>query len=617
MIKRIKDTPLSSSDFHDEFYTFFNKQIDFVWGDRKEEPVYINVISAEEQLKKYLSYGGSKIIYLLGNPGVGKTAFLKHFFCVSDCMTHVNNELGIAVMSIGFRGQSIDMDVRDFISGSISSLCSDIEEQFGFRDDFYSEEGHLGFYEFIHRTMPSMLEHISSVDFIGKSKSEQRLYALKQARINDRLKYEESRLKYYLIRYCSNLERFILIMDNIEAFSIPIQQVITRDMLSVFSFILDMPSEDNNGYDKLVCDLSVYLIMSMREQTYRHLFQMDDIRAYEPVSYLSLEHPVDMGAYIDKMFVLADQSEDGEKWNIAHEIMQNLCHKFNNKYSDMFANLSNYEFTTLKRCYKKVFTNKVWILRGNRRKDFLEMSKTDYLFNNISVIRALACGNNAVYRGEKSRVIPNLFLSDEFGDNSIICLFVLVYFLRNDGRLSKNKIISAFSNLFRELRGILEIVERILNHFLKCGVIELDYKSVDGGETDMLILTPRGRELWNMFSSDSVLLELYREDHYCEDNGSFDFRSSYDLMERVGQYELFRQLFLYIEMLLLQERKLRLEAARLGSLNLLENCFGRKIITRYLLDGVLKSVEYSGYINNDDIKEAIKVLVGKMKAIDS
>lgn len=116
---------------------------------------------------------------------------------------------------------------------------------------------------------------------------------------------------------------------------------------------------------------------------------------------------------------------------------------------------------------------------------------TDYLFNNISVIRALACGNNAVYRGEKSKVIPNVLLNDEFSDDSIYCLLMLYYMTRNGRLVKKDKLFTVFREIFQDACETNRRVERILNHYLRHEVLTVKYRIIEEEEV-WLELTPRG-----------------------------------------------------------------------------------------------------------------------------
>ncbi len=110
---------------------------------------------------------------------------------------------------------------------------------------------------------------------------------------------------------------------------------------------------------------------------------------------------------------------------------------------------------------------------------------------------------------------------------------------------------------------------------------------------------------------------MYREDHYFDENDIFcKFSSSFSLMETVGQCEIFIQLFHYINILFESEKKLHKIAKDNDTLSEYYSCFGRKILSKNLLEGVIKSIEYSGNMYIFKIQDEIQKLKQNIKDID-
>lgn len=611
MRKRIKDTPISSNEFRNEFFNVYRKAIEFYFGNPKEESVYIEDSCLQNELLSLILKQESKIIYFLGAGGVGKTALLKNTFKLSDNTAVFDESKDIAYMSINFRGQLWESDIRRFMINSISSLCTALEERYDFRERFYSIVGHNEFYNYIKETKGALLEYVSSIELIGKSEQEIKMLKLQRGEEKDPYTYIASKLKFYLCYYCSSINNVTVIVDNIETLSVDIRFAVIRNMLSFFSCMLNVPQKN----DRKIVVLN--LLLSMRQSTYEKLNENEQIKVYGPSDILYKENSVDILKYFElKKKTITDISGMEEIWEDAYEIILNLINKFNSKYSTMIQNLSNYDFQTMKKCYKKVLTNKVWLLRGERRRDFLNMSKTDNLFNNISVVRSISCGNNVVYRGTKSKVLPNVLLNDEFNDDSMVGLLVLSYFNRKSEIIKKSKVFELFNQIFNQNLKIQQSLKRIIEHYLDINVLEETYYDKVGiEENKYLFITPRGREIFEMFLSDSVLLEMYREDYYFDERND-NFSSSYSLMETVGQYEIFMQLFNYISILLVEEKEIHKEAKNNNKLSEYYSCFGTKIQSQRLLEGVIKSIEYSGNMYSFDIQNAIEHLKQDIKDID-
>jgi len=613
MKKRIKDTPIPQNEFRNEFFNVYRKAIEFYFGKPKEELIYIEDIKTENELTQLILTNESKIIYFLGKGGIGKTTLLKNNFGLSDNAVVFDSAKNTVYMSMSLRSQLLEGDIRRFLINSISSLCTALEEKYNFRERFYSISGHIEFYNYIKQTKGALLEYVTSIELIGKGEQEVKLLKLQRGEEKNPYDYITSKLKFYLCHYCSSIDNLTILLDNIETLPHNIRFILVRDILGFFSCMLNT-SKDSDRKNPVL-----NLLLSMRQSTYEKLNKNEEINTYSPSIILYKENPVDMLKYFEmKKGTITNIDGMEDIWQDAYEIIMNLSNKFNGKYLSMIKNLSNYDFQTMKKCYKRILSNKVWLLRGERRKDFLNMSKTDYLFNNISVVRSLSCGNNAVYRGTKSIVLPNVLLNDEFHDDSMVGLLVMSYFIKRNEIIKESRLYDTFFRIFNNNFEIHESLKRILYHYLDTDILEETYYEKEKvGKNRYLVITPRGREIWSMFASDSVLLEMYREDYYFEEQDkSYYFSSSYSLMETVGQYEIFTQLFNYINILLISERGLHKVAKDNGKLAEYYSCFGTKTQTKRLLEGVIKSIEYSGNMHSAEIQNSIDELEKNIKNID-
>lgn len=613
MKRRIKDTPITQTEYRTEFYNMYRKAIEYYLSTPKEEAVYVEDLSLEKKLLRSFLSEDSKIIYFLGKEGIGKTTFLKQTFNVTDNGVTFDDTKDIVYVSISFRGQLIESDIQTFIVNSISGLCTALGEHYNLTEYFYSVDGQNEFYDFILKTNRSLLEYAKDADLVKKNKYEIKTVKLQKGEENNPYSYIGSKLKFLLRNKQCLLRRLIIFIDNIETLSRKTQFLVVRNMLSLFSCTLNTLSKENGEV------VASTLLISMRQTTHDRLLENEEINAYKPVDYEYKETPIDISVFFEmkKQFLSIDDSEK-DMWQDAYEIITNLANKFNCKYSNMIKNLCNYDFQLMKRCYKKILTNKVWLLRGERRRDFLNMSKTDNLFNNISVIRSIACGNNVVYRGIKSTILPNVLLNDEFKDDSIMCLLILSYFMRKGKMIDQKKLYPLPGLIFGQNEETEHSFIRVIEYFKDIEVLEETYYE---GQVDpqkkFLVITPKGREIWNMFTTDSVLLEMYREDYYFQNGGDkSDFMPSYWLMETVGQQEIFMQLFRYINILLDLEVKLRDLAKENNTLSEYCSCFGNKPQCKRLLEGVVKSIEYSGNLGKQNISEALYDLEQKIRRID-
>ncbi len=612
MERKIRDKSVPLSEFQNVFYENYKKQIIYLWGERKEEPVYIVNQEMEKKINEILDEGESQIIYITGNAGVGKTAFIKNFFGLSDTMIKLDEKKHRIIASLGFRGQPIETDIQQFLNNYMFLLCNKLNNTCEM-----SDQTELELYFFIKQHMDFLFDYVSCKELEGKDEKEKSDILISTIKKNNLYHYYTAKLAYFLHSHYSQYHNFVFVVDNMEAFRKNEQETITRDMLSLFSNMLDIASTNEQMPD-------FFLLFCMREETYDHLHCCEDISAFKPEMHIEMNCPVDIAKFLEEKYLSAVYSdEEKDKWGESKEIICNFTNKFGGKYSKMFNNLSNYEFDSIKRCYRKVLSNKLWLLRGERGRDFIQMSVTDHLFNNISVIRSLACGNNAVYRNEKSKILPNILLNNEFYDDSMESLLILKYIIVNK-EVAAEKINQIFQSVFSDFPEMNVKAVRVVKHLLECEVIAEKFYCTKNGVKRTLKLLPKGQEIFEMLAADSVLIELYKEDHYYSDEYNteneipFNYSSSFDLMNdaNIGQKGLFIQIFHYIKMLLTREKEIHKKAFRCNQLDLYYDCFKRRLISSYLLEGALRSVEYSGNMYLDSIQKYIAYLRDLMDNID-
>ena len=605
MNKRIKDNPVIKNELNNDLFYTYKKAIGFYLGNPKEEQVYVEDEEIQNKLLRLILEEDTKIIYLLGKAGIGKTTLIKNIFHLSDSSVVFDNTKDIIYVSMNFRDKLLESDTDSFVVNCIAAVCTALEEKYNIGKQFYSIDGHLEFYEFIKKIDAEILEYCSSIDLIGKSSMDAKLLRLSKAEEKNPYKYVACRLMFYLIKYCRKFNNITIVVDNIEVLSPDIRFRIIRNCLALFSGLDKIRQFENEQY-------TLKLLMSMRQATFDELNKREEIRAYRPVTVQYKENPVDMCSYFElKRETLVDFQGMKTIWDDSYDIILDLENKFGRKYSTMIKNLCNYDFQLMKKCYKKVLTNMVWLIRGDRVKDFFDMPKPDSLFNNISVIRSIACGNNAVYRGEKSGVLPNIFLNDEFQDNSLISLLVLYYIIENGKIIKRKRLVETFDNIFAD-ECIQNRLSRVIEHFLLYDILEETHKIKK--DNTYLAITPRGKEIFDMFETDSVLLEAYREDYFFEEeDANCNFKSSYALMLSVGQAEIFFQLFGFIRVLFQEEKKLYIQAKENGKLEEYYTCFGKEMQVKRLLGGVIKSIEYSGHRGVWGIESEIEELEHMLK----
>ncbi|MDE5698547.1 MAG: hypothetical protein K2I96_14245, partial [Lachnospiraceae bacterium] len=296
-----------------------------------------------------------------------------------------------------------------------------------------------------------------------------------------------------------------------------------------------------------------------------------------------------------------------------------LSHKFDRKYADMIESLCFYNADLIKQAYKRILLNTTWVRERNFRFSVNEGRGEEITFNNITCIRALACGEDKVYRrwddldkmAEIDKLLPNILYNEEKTDYGLLNLYTMKYYLRQYKPQmewgEKYIVLKDYVDCFKSLLGIdTETCVFVTDYLFRREILRKSFYDVeaaagvlynkDWGTDNKLYITSRGKKMWDMFRDDSVLLELCREDMYLAEPVNEDEKKcSYDLMIEKKQCDLFQMLLKIIGDIFEQELSYYQAACRNGNQERYRKAFGRQPVALILLEGVTRSIQYSGY----------------------
>lgn len=616
--------------YQTEFDYFFNpndKATDF--GMR--EALYVSDSETEKAFEAIKNYLHNSISFFVGYAGSGKTTTLRYYFGLATNLPVINEDDGIIICPSFFDSHSEKIDTSEDLAIRIGAMCAFLENKYEIiRPDFYSNEGILKFYDFISETKPEILYQNHFIDFIHMSQTEQVEKRLKDAYTNFKYSYEASRLKYYILNYCPSIKKVIIILDDIETLSYENQCNFVRDYLSFHACMSNLPEKSRRFH--------VNIIISLRPHTYRLLIHNKIIESF-PIANVIEKNPIDIRKYFVKLYKFKRKDVNPNeliRLDTFYNTLLELCDKFNGKYSKMVLNLTHFNVRKMLNAFSKIMNNRTWITKNQNLHlgDSSEFSP-NYLFNNITVIRALACNEYKIYYNDDDCLIPNILYSKPDKDYSILCLLILNYFKINQHpdtlfginseQLQYKYIVSRIGEIFDKSELISkDDVRTCLDYLYKKKILRKSIYDEDlppnirGHEElkddSILYLSSRGYELIDMFYNDSVLMEMYREDLY-RDYESCHFREpSYILMLKNRQEDIFLDLLNIVAYLISIEAKYINLTKKSNTFILYKDAFGNGSVCYKLLVGIKKSIEYSNKNTNKiesiyyNVKEDIKNL---------
>lgn len=605
--------------FSRQFDNLFNSE-EMAKSDNEFEEFYVPDIDFENQIERFRTSHIHMAKFCVGYTGIGKSTSIRHCFGLGISReVHFNPHNKEIIFPTFLDGYHL-YDIKRFdLSNRISAVCSALEQLHPeLREELKTYQGKKDFYEFMNSHTSYALENINPVTTMDLAPQELILEKLNSAYIESPFEYQANRLKYYIKKKYDKYERLIILLDDIETLPEEYQRETIAQYLKLYSCMQNTDYPSHSQY-------CVNLLISVRPHTYR-LFNKDRrIEAFSISEPAILKNDsVDLEQLFTKRFnyytkISPNLIGNIDTWHTCYDELMRMNQMFDGKYKEMIKNLCFLNVREALASYARIFANRFWVQKNKLRAENFRVTSYEYTFNNINVIRALACNEEPVFWGVDEAIIPNIFYTTKKDDLSIHCLLVMQYFKMHHGDESYG--INA-----RELKAVKEEWRQILgenntNNFIKA----LEYlfenkilrKSIEDfddlatldtieslKDNSKLYISPRGIELLEMFKRDSVLLEMLRESSWRNyENREYSDLSSYELMKLSKQNVIFIDLLEYLDYLCELEDDILTDVKVKKTNHMYIQIWGETSVLSSLLTGVKKSLEYSGIIEAPPIKQ--------------
>lgn len=552
--------------------------------------------------------GKNNVIFLLGYRSSGKTIFLKKYFHIKYNTTAMQD--GTLLVPMFGLGNVEEKQPYDHAVGIVRSMCDILES-----NGIVYEGGIEEFYSFVLETRAEYLPALTFSEECALSSAECKAARIDKMQKQHELSFYLSRLKLLLSKSDGRCDKIIFILDNIQNTynEASLQKKFVNYMLHTYECLINF----DYAYDQK--KLKLHMIISVRPHNFRILKGDQHILPYAGHTIWKnnkfnsaklLERA--LGEYQEEVFFGSETlypSTDG---------YYKLSQKLRRTYSEMIEKICFYDITLIVESYKRILLNRTWVKEGNFK---FKKKPNIRLFDNITWIRALACGNSKVYQRidysedtpRIDKLIPNLLYNEENEDYGLLILYTMKYFLRKyDKDMECGEKYVQLEDYMKDFQDVLGVERQLLlktiSYMYDAEILRRsihDVEGVDGeqyssefkfGSRNKLYITIRGAKLWDMLKDDSLLLELCREDMYRIPGDSEDSnKSSYDLMMEDKQWQLFLELLKIIEELFEEEYAFYRTACANNRKEQYRKLFGKSSISRNtLLQGVMKSVHYAG-----------------------
>ena len=528
---------------------------------------------------------------------------------------------------------------RNTVANSLSSACNalDLNVSLSFPNGEIEK-----FYKYIMKTRGDIITPLSVKRKKGKSVIDIMSIELSDASTKSPIEFYSSKIKYMIENYHPEIKRIILVLDDIETLSEKKQKY----LIDLYHHILGCLPNNLAG------DYSVNLIISLRPFSYRFL-NNDEYWRRESRAYYSTTIEIwksETASLTDLFFMRFDKAvkktpdhKSKESWKTSYDALKAIITKMNasGRISEMLLKLNLSNLRGVMDSLKIILCNRAWFQRNELVSEHPHVEQGSYGCDNIvTIIRSLACGENHFFNDNIDDVPYfyftngiNLYsglrffyniLRNAAGKCDIFALYIIKYLYErkidfyNDSSLKvkllkkqfdqvflsrnsleKNTYNASFDYAVKTLFGSRAIRKSIIDHDSEKTLGLITYNNI-------IYLSQRGEIYWNMISSDSMLLELFREDmlrEYSNDEyymGSIEYRT-FDKVQI-----LFEDLLRLIhEIIDCEEQYVLLASNQANGVKKYDEFFGLFEISYMFLFGVKESIRRSKYNDNNALQERV------------
>lgn len=589
MKRSINEKYFQSVAFRNDIFRKFEKQFKFCFLNP------INIIDGnyveyqtndyKEAFDLFFSSNESDIKFFIGYTGVGKTTFTKHYFSYKTLGVVKYKDNGIVVPN-SWDGKKISDDkyteqIDLQISNIIFNLVQNLYNSFEYIIENESDE----LFKFISDSRPDILSTLNLKDIELCSEMNCSHNQLKLQKCKDFFPIEFScSLLKYTIEKNNNIRKIIFIVDDVETLSQKKICYIVSTYFKMFECLHNMKTRP-----------VINLLINLRPHSFRYL--RNDIKCEHMSAYgnylnndayrlIKNKIPNIKDIFIRRFeYAIANTPKPGNQitWDMAKNIFYEIIYDFDNSIIDMIAELCHMNIRAITDCFQMILSNRVWCQEFDDNTDYPNVRKGDYHFDIVNVVRTLACGESPVYTGQRDMqfnpinlsniqsrpsfddsdvFIPNLLIDPTTKECDVLPAIIILYL---DGFFSSNistppqtefitkkdlcnNLYTAFNKRVKE-----EKISEVIDYLFKNRVIRKSILSKDNDNTlntldgmDYIYLTLKGSRLLKMFATDTVLLEIYREDIKREYDDDY-FKSSFELVSENNRVLLFEDLIKLIE----------------------------------------------------------------------
>ena len=594
---QFKDALTNLLNFNYYEGTVYSNNCKCIFDKNGKSKIYVEQKELHEQLDEFLADSQTKLCYLVGYTGVGKTTLLRNYFQVYDRSPKYTDNKIILYKSFLSDVSNKDTTISNIVARCINNVNFDIIKDN--KNSINKKLIMLELYEYIKNNKPEVLYNSpivpKNLDDIIDDNYESQLTKYAQT---DQLGYSLMMLKYLLVKF-PKYNSIIIIFDDIERHSKEMQMEfldeIIRKFYDCFSAI------EVNCNIKIIVSLRNYLMRALNatQSQASRIYACTILKKSVPSLTENIQRRFNAFNEFDKNSYIEAQKE-----------LEMIFEKLYIKYDELILNLTQKNIYESLLIFTKILTNKKYAGYLETSKDgAFKIDSNRYPLKSDDVFYALAYGEGEHYDPINNYFLANILLNHEevCNNGDIISMYIVIYYLSlchelyGENAIPVNRILERLDRVFSDYsllhdgyekfsdKGYLMIEQLYKNGILLKSVndieIEADFCN-DYSRTcntdSLLYISPRGEELFKLLVKNSLYFNVIRDD--IDTELAENDRASVDMSEN-------QKIEYYIDYIIsfFEKEKNYIIAAH-HSLEEYIKCFGNELITSLLMQGFVQSM---------------------------
>lgn len=570
----------------------------------------------EKEIHDMYNRESNEIRYLVGFTGMGKTTLLRNTFCILDRNIHIRNDGLIIYISFYYLSLSEDQPYKIIETQVIEHIVQALKVVMQRYSNLFTKDESFwnGFYAFIEENKPVLLKKeeldpdILLSDFFESSEHktfEQKMQSLKRTCEENKLEYYSCLLKYVL-HLIDEINKIVFIFDDIESkealFHRPVVEI-ARHLHSCFSCM-----EDRKSWVKTIVSLRAYTFRSnvdrqleaRRERIEKNTILKLDCVDLHDIFNIRFDE-------IERIEKSKENAGNLESYKEARRQLNRVESQIYSSFGNMIYKLANCNLCNAMIIYNSILVNVEWIAQNEmEHSGGFRIDADNYKLTAKTIFYTLAFGNDLSYSDERNDLFPNILHNKEEG-GELINLYIIRYLKRIGATDLYGQVYQQGESIIREITRIFvknsdasfiienwqskirESLSYLYNSKMLLRSI-YDIESIDDNQIERqyvedykLYLSPSVQLLYEMFSQNALLLELYRDTIYT------DIEKNDVLTIKMETGDIMLYLIRYIEKLFEYEKENIGKA--LQNLELYIENFGEEFLVSPLLEGVLRNLK--------------------------